>query len=508
MKNIQDIKKAMLDKRSGQSIERINDVDTSQNLNQDLLDGNYNGLYSKGLDHDPVTMVASESDIKDIQLAMETGKQLFFDKVELKGTRKLASPQGAFSFELCGSDPEGVSMVDTPTLNSREAAAEMVEVYAKNILRDIPFSEYETGAHADIQTVIDALNSFGDDFKGPKEDGLVTTKTLFRGDSPGCIVGGYISQLLLNEIGVGNFSYEPTGPTKTGVYGITKANYLEIQNGNVPVAQTIDSTKKYMNNGRQIGSTVHIDLVFQHFYEAAAILLNAGVTVGEQIGVGPKEGNFLGGPVLSTTGVAEVARHALRAAWVQKWRKHLRLRPEAMAARVVAEKEGLLPDGTVHADLKNSTVIPLVEAYNVSNGGDNAAFLPLQYAEGSPTHPSYPAGHATIAGACATLLKIMFADGLWSTTSLGEKQSSVDGSGVEAYAGADAGTITIHGEINKLAHNVALGRDYAGVHYRSDSELLLGEKVAIQYYKDQKSLFNETVADKTFIGFGGDEITL
>ncbi|MGB0425218.1 MAG: hypothetical protein ACPGED_12885, partial [Flavobacteriales bacterium] len=334
-------------------------------------------------------------------------------------------------------------------------------------------------------------------------------------ESPGCIVGGYISQLFLNEIGVGNFSYEPKGPTKTGLYGHTQSNYLEIQNGNIPVAQTIDEVKKFMFNGRQLGSTVHIDLVFQHFYEAAAILLNAGAGAGAQIKVGSKEGNFLGGPVLSTTGIAEVSRHALRAAWVQKWRKHLRLRPEAMAARVVAEKDGNLPEGTVHPDLKSSDVIAMVEAYNLANNGEEKAFLPLQYAEGSPAHPAYPAGHATIAGACATFLKIMFADGSWSSLGLGEKQANDDGSALEAYSGSDkdaAGAgdsgITIHGEIDKLAHNVALGRDYAGVHYRSDSALSLGEKVAIQYYKDQKALFNEEVEDVTFVGFDGSSITV
>ena len=506
-KDTKNIRKHLLSSRAEQSAKRASEVDVSQVKNQDIVDDKYEGMYSKGLDHDSVTMVASEADIKEMQIALETGRQSDFDDVKLVGARKLASPQGSLSSELSGGDPEGFSMVAAPALNSRESAAEMAEVYLKNIMRDKPFKDYEDGS-SEIQDALDILNAFGDDFKGPKDGGVVTAKTLFRGESPGCAVGGYVSQLFLHEIGVGNFSYEPKGPTKDGLYGHTKANYLEIQKGNVPVGQTIDSVKKYMFNGRQLGSTVHIDLVFQHFYEAAAILLNAGIGAGAQVKVGSKEGNFLGGPVLSTTGIAEVSRHALRAAWVQKWRKHLRLRPEAMAARVVAEKAGDLPAGTVHADLMGSAVIAKVEAFNAANGGDNAAFLPLQYAEGSPTHPAYPAGHATISGACATFLKIMFADAAWSTTNLEERQANADGSAVEAYSGSDAGQTTIHGEINKLAHNIALGRDYAGVHYRSDSALLLGEKVAIQYYKDQKALFNEEVEDVTFIGFDGNPITV
>lgn len=520
-KNTRDIKNSLLSTRTKQASERMKEVE-SQDKSDDVVNDNYAALYSKGLEHDSGTYLAKEQDIKEIQIAVETGDQKDFDDIKLVGARKQASPQGSLSSELSGADPEGISMKKAPALASREAAAEMAEVYLKNIMRDKPFKDYEDGSQ-EIQDALDILNAFGDDLLAPKENGMVTAKTLFRGTSAGCLVGGYVSQLFLNEIGVGNFSYEPKGPTKTGVYGNTEDNYLAIQNGNVPVPQTIaqdenndilqsmadgSEIKRFMYNGRQLGSTVHIDLVFQHFYEAAAILLNAGVGAGAQVKVGPKEGNFLGGPVLTTTAIAEVSRHALRAAWVQKWRKNQRLRPEAMAARVIKEKAGVLPVGTVHADLISSDVIAKVEAFNAANGGDTAAFLPLQYAEGSPTHPAYPAGHATISGACATILKIMFADAAWSTTGLAEVQGNADGSATEPYSGADAGQITIHGEIEKLAHNIALGRDYAGVHYRSDSELALGEKVAIQYYKDQKALFNEEIEEVTFIGFDGSSITV
>src|SRR5881392_3665762 len=36
------------------------------------------------------------------------------------------------------------------------------------------------------------------------------------------------------------------------------------------------------------------------------------------------------------------------------------------------------------------------------------ALLPMAFPEGSPTHPSYGAGHATVAGACVTILKAWF----------------------------------------------------------------------------------------------------
>ena len=41
------------------------------------------------------------------------------------------------------------------------------------------------------------------------------------------------------------------------------------------------------------------------------------------------------------------------------------------------------------------------------NRGDKHGtyLLPLAFPEGSPIHPSYGAGHATVAGACVTILK-------------------------------------------------------------------------------------------------------
>jgi hypothetical protein len=42
--------------------------------------------------------------------------------------------------------------------------------------------------------------------------------------------------------------------------------------------------------------------------------------------------------------------------------------------------------------------------------------------------------------------------------------------------------LTLEGELNKLAWNIAFGRAFAGIHYRSDLEagLLLGESVALK----------------------------
>jgi hypothetical protein len=50
--------------------------------------------------------------------------------------------------------------------------------------------------------------------------------------------------------------------------------------------------------------------------------------------------------------------------------------------------------------------------------------------------------------------------------------------------------LTVRGELNKLASNMALGRNRAGIHYRTDGieGLRLGERAAISYLEDQLSL--------------------
>jgi hypothetical protein len=58
---------------------------------------------------------------------------------------------------------------------------------------------------------------------------------------------------------------------------------------------------------------------------------------------------------------------------------------------------------------------------------------------------------------------------------------AVDNAGHEVLTAYAGGPLTVEGELNKLASNVALGRNIAGVHWRSDGtySLQLGEQVAI-----------------------------
>src|SRR5258708_38639482 len=89
------------------------------------------------------------------------------------------------------------------------------------------------------------------------------------------------------------------------------------------------------------------------------------------------------------------------------------------------------------------------------------ALLPQAYVEGCPLHPAYPAGHAVIAGACATVLKALFEE---TALVSGVVTPADDG---KSLAPAKGNALTIGGEINKLAFNIPMGRNWAGIHYRS-----------------------------------------
>ena len=132
--------------------------------------------------------------------------------------------------------------------------------------------------------------------------------------------------------------------------------------------------------------------------------------------------------------------------------------------------------------------------------------LSQAFPEGSPPHPSYGAGHATVVGAQATILKAFFDETFVLRNTV---VPSRDGTRLEPYRGPDRDELTVGGELNKLAWNVAIGRNFAGVHYRSDAEqsILFGEKVAIEFLEQRKETWPESGAFN-FTKFNGEKIRI
>ena len=69
------------------------------------------------------------------------------------------------------------------------------------------------------------------------------------------------------------------------------------------------------------------------------------------------------------------------------------------------------------------------------------------------------------AGACVTMLKAFFAEYFVIPNPVIPNE---DGTCLIDYTGDDKDRLTVSGELNKLAANISIGRNMAGVHWRTD----------------------------------------
>jgi len=125
-------------------------------------------------------------------------------------------------------------------------------------------------------------------------------------------------------------------------------------------------------------------------------------------------------------------------------------------------------------------------------------------AAGSAVPPAYRAGHATVAGACCTILKAYFDEDYILRDPV---QADATGHSLIPYTRS---ALRLGDEVNKLANNIALGRDAAGVHYRSDGTggLAVGEQQAIRLLQDCVNTCNEPLEGFTLTKFDGTQITI
>ncbi|MDQ3701112.1 MAG: phosphoesterase, partial [Chloroflexota bacterium] len=70
--------------------------------------------------------------------------------------------------------------------------------------------------------------------------------------------------------------------------------------------------------------------------------------------------------------------------------------------------------------------------------------------------------------------------------------------------------LTVGGELDKLASNIAIGRVIAGVHWRSDGVegMKLGEAVALSVLRDGRACLNEDFAGMSLTKFDGTTVTI
>jgi hypothetical protein len=464
---------------------------------------NFVGNYSQGLPHDSIGEVDPAA-YRALLTAVKNGDPDEFAEIPLGGNVKLQGPQGGLAFDLEGTDSGQLTIPPSPALASAERAGEMVEDYWMALARDIPFSQY--GNEPITAAAIGDLNKLSD-FRGPKVNGKVTAGTLFRGSTPGDLIGHYLSQFFLLPVSFGTLSVAQNYTTYVADkdYLTDFSSWLQVQNGQGPFpANDISPMTTFLKNGRDLGAWVHVDFAYQAYLFAAQWLLgnkaplnpgNPYLKIANQVGVQ----TFGAQHILDLLG--EVTNRALKAMWYQKWFVHRALRPLEYGGLVHNTITGVAKY-PVHSDVLNSAAIG-----QISEKHPGSYLLPAAYPEGNPQHPSYGEGHGVIAGACVTALKAFFDDTFVIPKPV---VSSDDGQSLSAYNGPDAGQIKVGGELNKLANNVALGRDMAGVHWRSDAQqaLLLGEAVTISILRDQRATYNEPFSGFTFTRFDGTTVTI
>ena len=510
--------------------------------------------FTKGLCHDKKTGLASDpAHVAAFRQAIDDGYvDAFNNRVPVPvppkgGRRKWEAPTAGVVYDLQGPDAQSVTMAPAPKLGSDELAFEMAEVYELALVRDCPFEDFnDTSGNAKLSATVDRLNATsyaqgGFPNRGRKSDGgALTGQTVFRGSSPGVEVGPYLSQFMLigndlgglhdltdGQIAYGALTIDQRVPVaKTGDDYMTEwQKWLDVQNGfdvrgkGDPGQKFEKGKKRFIYTPRDLATYVHFDALYEAYLNACLILLAMNtpfdpnfatlsgmrpsypVTAGNE-GHPANAGGFAlyGGPHILTM-VTEVATRALKAARYQKFNNHLRLRPEALAARMhmAAHLEKDYPQfcgalSETRADIADT--VAAIEAFNSSG----TALLPMAFAEGSPMHPSYAAGHATVAGACVTVLKAFFDTG---AVFVSNKEHGATfrhpkpGDTCPAYVSTDNGKklkdigadcpLTLEGELNKLAANISIGRNMAGVHYFSDyyDSLRMGEEIAIGMLQEQ-----------------------
>jgi len=460
------------------------------------------GTYTKALLQDGpgrVNLNAYES----FRHALRSGNPAAFENIIMGGARKLTDPQAGMTFDLEGTDSrqfgnspcprnqENVVVVPpAPALASSAYGTELIEMYWASLLRDVPFTEYPSNVvAAQAAHELSALP----DYAGPRSGGQVTPDLLFRGGFPGETVGPYISQFFITPTFLGQqpisqlqVTYQPdvdylTDPT----------SWALIQNGGSTGLQNqVDQQLRFQHSGRDLAAWTHVDVLYQAYFVGYLVLNSIGAPVnpGSMYRNSRTQVGFatFGGPHFSAM-LGEVACRALERSWYQKWFVHRRHRPESGGgiAQLIKSGQGSSLNGRLNNNVLNS------QALQSSFNKYGTYLLSQAFPEGSPTHPSYPTGHGVVAGACITILKFFFDGNFVIPEPLVPAE---DGLSLVPYTGPDRTSITVNGELNKLAHNVSFGHGiHAGIHWRSDTDvsMILGEATAISILQDQAQTFNE-----------------
>lgn len=249
-------------------------------------------------------------------------------------------------------------------------------------------------------------------------------------------------------------------------------------------------TYRFISTPRDLATYVHFDQLYQAYLNACIIMLEKRADVDPGIrrfndGINQQGFAQFGGPHILSL-VTEVASRALKAVRFQKFNIHNRTRPEALGGLMELLRRGKA-DSRLEAMRSTWTTLQDQDILRHDNH-----LLPMAFPEGSPMHPSYGAGHATVAGACVTILKAFFDHRAVIFPGNCAYEANPDNEGRSLRRVHYSPDLTVEGELNKLASNISIGRNMAGVHYYSDyiESLRLGELVALGILEEQSLMYN------------------
>ena len=499
--------------------EKINNGELPDNGDAERFT-DFSGSWSKCLPHTSLGIVNSASWLSLVN-ALQSGRFSDFQNIRVGNpggpgfTGTLNGPMGSLAFDLEGLDAFATVIPTAPSVTSAQTAAELVEHYWGALLRDVQFEDYPSNplaaqACADLNSMSYIQSQNNVEIPYP-----VTPQNLFRGQivpGDGSVQRPYLSQFLMQPTFMG---VQPMNQQMARFLSVSEGGadyltdpveYLNVESGFPPsYSLQFDPVFRHMCMGRDVAAYTHVDALHQAYFVASLVLAGIGappnpgnpyIGSSSQHGFGTF-GSPQGGPVDAAGTVPEMAARALKAAWFHKWIVNLRQRPEEVAALVHANltNQHPMPQAAraLHHDVLNSAVLPMI------HGRYGSYLLPQTFPEGAPTHPCYPTGHGTVGGACITAIKFFFDASQRIRPLLLAAGSDVmvptsDGLSLTPYTGADRDSLTINGELSKLAWNITMGHGiHAGIHFRSSSyySILLGEQVGISVLKDRAESYAE-----------------
>jgi hypothetical protein len=156
-------------------------------------------------------------------------------------------------------------------------------------------------------------------------------------------------------------------------------------------------------------------------------------------------------------------------------------------------------DYPLHRDVLDS------EAVERSFAKHGSYLLPLSLAEGAPFHGAYPGGGSSTAATHATILKAFYDESFVIPNPV--QPDPADPTKLIPYEGPP---LTLGGELNKLSANINIGRNWPGVHWRSDGAVgqYEAEEFVISLLADERGTFREPFEGFRFTRFDGTVVTV